>query len=112
MLRNWVLALLMACSSGTGMPGSIGVIAKRESATGRVVVVDVPAGSAGARAGLEKGDEIITVDDHPVYKMSRQEFSAAVRGPAGSKVALEILRNGMHQKILVERIEMRDITPK
>jgi carboxyl-terminal processing protease len=112
MRREIVFLLLMACSGTSGMPGSIGVVAKRESSTGRIVVVDAPPGSAGALAGLEKGDEIISVDDHPVYKMSRQEFSAAVRGPVGSKVVVEIVRNGVQQKIVVERLEMRDITPK
>lgn len=106
-----VIVAMTACGA-SGMPGSIGVIAKREPSTGRVVVVDVPTGSAGARAGLERGDEILAVDGVLVYKMSREEFSGAVRGPAGSKVMLEILRNGIHQQVVVERIQMRDLEKK
>ena len=106
--RELVLSVvLLSCSGTTTMPGSIGVIAKREANTGRVVVVDVPTGSAGARAGLERGDEIVTVDGALVYKMTREEFSGAVRGPAGSKVMLEIRRNGLTMQIVVQRIEMR-----
>ena len=103
-----LIVALIACGP-SAMPGSIGVIAKREAATGRVIVVDVPPGSAGARAGLETGDELLSIDGHPVYKMTRDDFTAAVRGPAGSKVLVEVKRNGLIQKIIVERVEIRAI---
>lgn len=107
--REALLALFLLACGAAPMPGSIGVIAKREGATGRVIVIDVPSGGAGARAGLEKGDEILSVDGVSVYKMTRQEFTAAVRGPIGSKVTLEVFRDGMKQPIVVERAEIRAI---
>ena len=39
---------LFACGPGP-IAGSIGVVAKREGSTGRVIVVQVPPGGAGAR---------------------------------------------------------------
>jgi C-terminal processing protease CtpA/Prc len=107
--REALFALFLLACGGGGMPGSIGVIAKREGATGRVIVVDVPSGGAGARAGLEKGDEILSVDGVSVYKMTRNEFTQAVRGPIGSKVTLEIYRDGLKQTVVVERAEIRAI---
>lgn len=103
-----LLVFLLACGAAP-MPGSIGIIAKRESATGRVIVVDVPAGSAGARAGFEKGDEIIRIDDQPVYRMSDDEFRSAARGPVGSKVMVEIVRDGLRQKLVVERVAIKEL---
>ncbi len=104
-----VFALLLLACGGGGVAGSIGVIARRETSTGRVVVVQVPAGGAGARAGLEVGDEIIAVDDRMVAGMSPDEFRAAVRGPVGSTVNIDVLRDGLRKRMPVERAALREI---
>lgn len=88
------------------MPGSIGVVAHRE-ASGRVVILEVPAGGAGARAGLEVGDEIVAIDGVEVRTMSKDDFQASVRGPAGSRVAVDVRRDGLRHRILVERRVLR-----
>jgi S1-C subfamily serine protease len=105
------LLLLFACGGG-GFAGSIGVIARREAATGRVIVVDVPSGGAGARAGLEIGDEIIAVDGRMVANMSNDDFRAAVRGPIGSKVEVDVLRDGLRKRLSVERAALREVEKK
>lgn len=101
-------SLALACaSSGSGMPASIGVVARREPSSGRVVIVDVPDGSAGAKAGLEPGDEIVAVDGVSVAKLSADDFHRAVRGEAGSRVVLDVRRDGLLHRISIAREPMR-----
>ena len=98
--------LVLSCS-GSSQVGSIGVIARREEMSGRIIVVEVPAGNAGALAGLEPGDEVLEVDGEPVSEMGRNDFSRAVRGTPGSRVVLTIRRDGNVQRIAVRRMPMR-----
>jgi carboxyl-terminal processing protease len=102
---------LAACGPG-GFSGSIGIVARREASTGRVILVDVPSGGAGARAGLEVGDEIIAVDGRMVANMSNDDFRAAVRGPIGSRVDVDVLRDGLRKRLTVERAALREIDKK
>jgi C-terminal processing protease CtpA/Prc len=103
----FALALLsgVACAV-PAVPGSIGVFAHRE-ATGRVVLVGVPPGEAGARAGLEVGDELVAIEGLDVQRMSKAAVSDALRGPVGSKVTLDVRRDGLRHRIVVERGALR-----
>lgn len=106
-----LLALSLSLGSwgcGTsGMPGSIGVIAVRE-ASGRIVITEVPEGGAGARAGLEVGDEIVAIDGVSVAGMTVNDFHRAVRGAAGTHVVVDVRRGGTVQRVDVERALMRE----
>ncbi|MBZ9558719.1 MULTISPECIES: S41 family peptidase [Modicisalibacter] len=51
---------------------------------------DTPA----ARAGLQAHDVILRIDDTPTDRMSLQEAVSVMRGEAGSKIQLTILRKG------------------
>jgi carboxyl-terminal processing protease len=53
-------------------------------------IEDTPA----ARAGLKPGDVILRIDGHPTEGMSLKEAVDELRGPAGSKVKIGILRTG------------------
>ncbi len=66
-------------------------------------VKETPADHAASRAGLEPGDEIVAVDGKDVRKMSPAEVRAALRGPVGTKVKLEVERGGARREVLVER---------
>lgn len=55
-------------------------------------VQSAPAGSAGARAGLEAGDKLVAVDGKPIVNSS--DFIAAVTGAPGRVLAVEIERGG------------------
>ena len=101
-----VMLALVACGSSP-MPGSIGVRARREETSGKIVVVDVPPGLAGAQAGLEPGDEILAVEGVPVGEMSARAFSRAVRGDVGTKVMLTIKRGGVVRTIEVQRMPLK-----
>lgn len=109
LLSAAALSLLGAACAPTPIPGSIGVVARREAGSGRIVVIRVPAGGAGARAGLEVGDEIVAVDRQPVASMTPDDFHRAVRGPVGSRVVLKVRRDGALHDVGVERAALKEI---
>jgi regulator of sigma E protease len=58
----------------------------------------VPADSAGARAGLQVGDRLVSVDGQPVVNMS--DFVAMVSSAPGREVSLEVERNGARVRMV------------
>jgi regulator of sigma E protease len=70
------------------------------------VIQNVPAGSAGARAGLEAGDRILAVDGQPVA--NTQEFIAAVRGAPARTLTVSLERRGERRELPVAVPEVTD----
>jgi regulator of sigma E protease len=66
-------------------------------------VQSVPAGSAGARAGLKPGDKLVAVDGRPIVNSS--DFIAAVTGAPGRVLSVDVLRGG-------ERLTISTPVPK
>lgn len=62
--------------------------------TDHLTVTDVQEGSPAALAGVQNGDIITAIDGHPVSEMggSRQDVSDHLRGVAGSRVKLRLVR--------------------
>lgn len=87
-----LVAALMAFAC-TPTIGSIGAVLGQDRTTGRVTVRDVAPGLGGAKAGLQDGDEIISVDGQDVRDMSPPEVAEALRGPVGTDVALTVVRD-------------------
>jgi len=58
------------------------------------LIQDVPADSAGAKAGLEAGDRVLGVDGQPVVNMS--DFQAMIMAAPGRDVSIEVERGGAH----------------
>jgi regulator of sigma E protease len=67
------------------------------------LVHDVPAGSAGERAGLRAGDRLLAVDGQPVA--NRMEFIGLVSGAPGRDISIEVERGG-------ERVRMVAAVPR
>ncbi|MFO1468159.1 MAG: RIP metalloprotease RseP [Steroidobacteraceae bacterium] len=65
-----------------------------------VLVQEVPAGSAGARAGLRAGDRLIAVDGQSVANAT--EFRNLIAAAGGSRVLLDLQRQGEHLQINAE----------
>jgi regulator of sigma E protease len=59
---------------------------------------DVPADSAGARAGLRAGDRVLAVDGQPVVNST--EFVAMVNGAPGRDISIEVEREGVRLRIV------------
>jgi regulator of sigma E protease len=58
------------------------------------LIQDVPADSAGAKAGLQAGDRVLGVDGQPVVNMS--DFQAMIMAAPGRDVSIEVQRDGRH----------------
>jgi carboxyl-terminal processing protease len=78
----------------TGEFGGLGIEVGMENGFIKVVtpIDDTPA----QRAGIQPGDLIIQIDNKPIKGMNLQEAVTLMRGPAGSKIVLTILRNGVN----------------
>ncbi len=66
-------------------------------------VVDVFPSSPAARAGLVRGDVIVSVGSTSLANRSADFDSALIRGPAGTKVTLSVLNGGHHRTVTVTR---------
>jgi len=80
---------------------------------GYVVVVAAAAGGPGAAAGLVTGDAILTIDNRPTRMMGVWEATQALRGKAGTKVALNVSPRdgGDRHTITIERKVMAPAAP-
>ncbi len=73
-----------------------GIGARVEQAeNGGVRLIQVFPGSPAEKAGLQDGDIIIAVDGQDITGLTLLEQVALIRGPAGSKVTLTIVREGV-----------------
>ena len=66
-------------------------------ATGGALVTDVQPSSPAAKAGLKSGDVITAINSKPVDSSSRLSIAVAEMAP-GSKVSLDVLRDGRTEK--------------
>ncbi len=69
-------------------------------------IIDVFPGQPAARAGLEHGDLIVGVDGRALTDRSASFASKLIRGPAGTKVRLAILRGGRHLSFAITRADV------
>jgi len=77
--------------STSGQFGGLGIEVGQEDGFIKVIspIDDTPA----ARAGIEAGDLIVKIDDQPVKGMSLMEAIEKMRGPAGTRVVLTLVRD-------------------
>ncbi len=76
---------------------------------GEVTVISPVAESPGERAGIRPGDRVLSIDGAPTKEMTLSEAIRRMKGPAGSKVTLEIMRDGFAspQKLVLVRDRIR-----
>ena len=72
--------------------GGIGIEVTMED--GLIKVISPIDGTPAAKAGLKAGDFIAALDGTPIQGMALSDAIDKMRGPAGTKVTLTILRNG------------------
>ena len=73
--------------------GSFGGVGIQVAVKDRQLTVVMPiAGTPAERAGLQPGDRIVKIDGKPVPEMTLTDAVNRLRGPAGGKVTLTILR--------------------
>ncbi len=79
--------------SVTGVFGGIGV--SMEISGDYILVSKVFSASPAEKAGILQGDKIVEVSGKSLIKASADEAASIIRGEAGTKVKLGILRNGI-----------------
>ncbi|NOQ98029.1 MAG: PDZ domain-containing protein [Calditrichae bacterium] len=95
-----------------GKYGGLGMeISKQE---GEITVISPIDNTPAQRAGIRAGDIIVTISDETTEKLTLEQASSKLRGPAGTEVTLEIIRPGLNNPIKLtlirEDIVIKDIS--
>jgi carboxyl-terminal processing protease len=88
----------------TGRFSGIGVWLKVKGK--KLEIVSVLPSTPALKAGLQRGDVIKTVDGEPVIAASTDEAVTLIKGPEGSEVDIEILRDGRRMDFSIERADI------
>jgi carboxyl-terminal processing protease len=75
-------------------------------------VVSARDGSPAAKAGLRTGDYVRMIGDRATREMSAYEGNRLLRGPAGSKVTLMVIRGNAADPHEIELVRERSATPE
>ena len=86
--------------------GGIGATLSQDKATKEVSVVEVYEGSPAARAGLERGDIVISVDGHLGTDESLDDFVQRIRGEEGTSIEMVYKRGDQEHTIEITREEV------
>jgi carboxyl-terminal processing protease len=71
-----------------------------------LIVIDVFPGSPAERAGLSHGDVITAVGGTPLSGRSSTFASNLIRGPAGTRVVLTVIRGGKTHVVTIQRANL------
>ena len=77
-------------------------IQQAEDGSGFLIVMVNQNGPA-QEAGIQVNDLLIAVEDQDVREMTADQVLELIRGEAGTKVSLTVMRQGEHQTLAVER---------
>jgi len=90
----------------------IQIIKDRESDD--LIIVSPIEGTPAYDAGIKARDKILSIDDISTKNMNIEDAVKLIRGPRGTKVKLEIFRNGnaFYKYLSRERIEIKSVTSK
>lgn len=83
-----------------------GIGIELEMKEGVHVIKGVLRGSPALAAGLRRGDEIVSIDDLPVFSYSPDELRDAIHGELGTSLNMEVRRSGKIFTKTVERAEV------
>src|SRR6185436_8973879 len=84
------LCLLLA-SGCAAQRGTIGAVLA-QTGEGRIYIKEVPRGLAANKAGLQEGDEILTVDGRDVRPLDEKQLDQALTGKVGDPIKLTVVR--------------------
>jgi carboxyl-terminal processing protease len=98
----------------SGKFGGVGV--EVDFRTDLVTIIAPIEGSPAARAGIKPGDQILAIDGKPMRGERIDKMVGLMRGPAGSKVAMTVRRQGAADPITFElvreEIHVQSVTSK
>ena len=92
----------------------VGIQILKDSESGFLIIVSPIAGSPASESGIKAEDKIISIDNISTKSLDIEGAVKLIRGKKGTKVNLEIMRNGtIFNKILVrKKIEIKSVTSR
>jgi C-terminal processing protease CtpA/Prc len=98
-----------AQEAGTASNGIVGIAisitAHTVGAPARLIVERVLPGSPAQVGGVQRGDEIVTIDDQPIKGKTLHDISHLIRGKVGTAVTLTIDHKGQGYGVSLTRVE-------
>jgi carboxyl-terminal processing protease len=101
-MRVAVLVAALVSTSCAPQRGTIGAVLAQDQ-NQHLFVREIPDGLAADRAGLEVGDEILTIDGADARAMSVAGVHDALAGVVGEPVKLTVIRRGNVIRVTVKR---------
>jgi C-terminal processing protease CtpA/Prc len=98
----WGVALVLLATACAGQRGTIGAVLGQDK-NHHLFVREVPDGLAADKAGLEVGDEILTIDGHDARAMSPAAVHDMLSGEVGEPVKLTLIRRGNVIRVTLKR---------
>ena len=92
----------------------VGIQIIKDSETGDLTIVSPIEGSPAFEAGIKAKDKIISIDKIPTKNLDIEGAVKLIRGKRGTKVNLEILRNGsiLNKSLIRKKIEIKSVLAK
>ncbi len=92
----------------------VGIQISIEKESNDLLIISPIEGTPAYEAGIKSGDKILSIDDISTKGMKIEDAVKLITGKRGTKVKLEILRNGnsFYQSLFRERIEIKSVSSK
>ena len=92
----------------------VGIQIVKDKESDDLIIVSPIEGTPAHQAGIKARDKILSIDDVSTRGMNIEDAVRLIRGPRGTKVKLEILRNGnsFYKSLSRERIEIKSVSKK
>ena len=92
----------------------VGIQIVKDKESDSIIIISPIEGTPAYEAGIKAKDKILSIDNVSTKGLNIQDAVKLIRGRRGTKVKLEILRNGnsFYKSLLRERIELKSVTSK
>ena len=92
----------------------VGIQIFKDKESDDLIIISPIEGTPAYEAGIKARDKILSIDNISTKGMNIEDAVKLIRGQRGTKVKLEILRNGnsFFQSLSRERIEIKSVTSK
>ena len=92
----------------------VGIQIVKDKESDSIKIVSPIEGTPAYEAGIKAKDKILSIDNVSTKGLNIEDAVKLIRGRRGTKVKLEILRNGnsFYKSLLRERIEIKSVTSK
>ena len=92
----------------------VGIQIVKDKESDSLIIISPIDGTPAYEAGIKARDKILSIDNVSTKGLNIEDAVKLIRGRRGTKVKLEILRNGnsFYKSLLRERIELKSVTSK